>query len=81
MKTFVDTNILVYAYDRGAGDKHVQAQRAIEKLWEEGSGEPDAWQIDCLDAAGTHRAGTAGVWSKGPGIKLWDDLEVRPLGD
>ncbi len=38
MKTFVDTNILVYAYDRGAGDKHVQAQRAVEKLWEEGSG-------------------------------------------
>ena len=38
MKTFVDTNILVYAYDRGAGDKHVQAQRAVEKLWEGGSG-------------------------------------------
>ena len=38
MKIFVDTNILVYAYDRGAGDKHVRAQRAIERLWEEGSG-------------------------------------------
>lgn len=38
MKTFVDTNILVYAYDRGAGDKHVQARSAISQLWEEGSG-------------------------------------------
>ena len=38
MKTFVDTNILVYAYDRGAGDKHAQAQAVIEQLWEEGSG-------------------------------------------
>ena len=38
VKTFVDTNILVYAYDRGAGDKHRQAQRAIEQLWEAGNG-------------------------------------------
>ncbi len=38
MKTFVDTNILVYAYDRGAGDKHVEARRAIGRLWEEGTG-------------------------------------------
>ena len=38
VKTFVDTNILVYAYDRGAGEKHVQAQRAIEELWGNGNG-------------------------------------------
>ena len=38
MKTFVDTNILVYAYDRGAGDKHAQARRTVGQLWEEGSG-------------------------------------------
>ena len=38
MKTFVDTNILVYAYDRGAGDKHLQARHAIRQLWEEGTG-------------------------------------------
>ena len=38
MKTFVDTNILVYAYDRGAGEKHLQARRAIRQLWEEGTG-------------------------------------------
>ena len=38
MKAFVDTNILVYAYDRGAGDKHVQAQRTVSQLWEESTG-------------------------------------------
>ncbi len=38
VKTFVDTNILVYAYDRGAGDKHAQARRTVGQLWEEGSG-------------------------------------------
>lgn len=38
MKIFVDTNVLVYAYDRGGGDKHAQAQRAIAQLWEEGNG-------------------------------------------
>ena len=38
MKTFVDTNILVYAYDRGAGDKHAQARRTVGQLWEESSG-------------------------------------------
>ena len=38
VKTFVDTNILVYAYDRGAGDKHAQARRTIGRLWAEGSG-------------------------------------------
>ncbi len=38
VKSFVDTNILVYAYDRGAGDNHVQAQRVVEGLWDEGNG-------------------------------------------
>ncbi len=38
MKTFVDTNVLVYAYDRGAGEKHQVAQRIIEELWLQGSG-------------------------------------------
>ena len=55
--------------------------RLQAQVWEEGASEPNAWQIDCLDPAGTLRSGTPGVWSKGPGIKLWDDLEIRPLGN
>lgn len=38
VKTFVDTNILVYAYDRGAGPKHERARAAVEKLWHDGNG-------------------------------------------
>ena len=38
MKTFVDTNILIYAYDRGAGRKRDVARRELEQLWESGNG-------------------------------------------
>ena len=38
MKIFVDTNVLVYAYDRDAGATPAQAQRAIAGLSEEGNG-------------------------------------------
>jgi|SRR5580693_1118497 predicted nucleic acid-binding protein len=35
---FVDTNILIYAHDRGAGTKHAQAVELLTRLVEEGSG-------------------------------------------
>jgi predicted nucleic acid-binding protein len=35
---FVDTNILVYAHDAAAGDKHVRARALVEELWENRSG-------------------------------------------
>ncbi|AFZ34874.1 PilT protein domain protein [Stanieria cyanosphaera PCC 7437] len=31
---FVDTNVLVYAYDRSAGKKHLLASNLIKKLWQ-----------------------------------------------
>ena len=33
-KVFVDTNILVYAHDRGTGDKHDKARALVEELWQ-----------------------------------------------
>ena len=33
-KIFVDTNILVYAHDLAAGDRHNQASTIIENLWD-----------------------------------------------
>lgn len=33
MKTFVDTNVLVYAHDPQAGDRHVTAKRILTELW------------------------------------------------
>lgn len=32
--TFVDTNILIYAYDADAGDKNVKAFAVIHSLWD-----------------------------------------------
>lgn len=35
---FIDTNILVYAYDRSAGDKHRLASQLVERCWQHENG-------------------------------------------
>jgi predicted nucleic acid-binding protein len=35
---FVDTNILMYAHDTAAGEKHQRARALVEELWETRSG-------------------------------------------
>ncbi|MFN8490709.1 MAG: PIN domain-containing protein [Caldilineaceae bacterium] len=35
---FVDTNVLVYAHDRGSGIKHVIARQLIQQLWNDLAG-------------------------------------------
>jgi predicted nucleic acid-binding protein len=35
---FIDTNILIYAYDRDEGEKHQTAVAILEELWESGTG-------------------------------------------
>jgi predicted nucleic acid-binding protein len=37
-KCFVDTNILVYAHDAAAGEKHSRARGLLERLWDSGDG-------------------------------------------
>jgi len=37
-KSFVDTNILVYAHDRLSGLKHDRARALVQRLWETGEG-------------------------------------------
>ncbi len=37
-RTFVDTNVLVYAYDRSAGSKREKAQKIVADLWDSGLG-------------------------------------------
>lgn len=37
-KYFVDTNILVYAHDTSAGEKHLRAKALVEDLWRSRSG-------------------------------------------
>lgn len=35
---FVDTNILIYAHDRSAGEKHIRARDLVSELWQTGEG-------------------------------------------
>lgn len=37
-KAFVDTNILVYAHDAAAGDRHARAEALVTQLWEDRRG-------------------------------------------
>src|ERR1019366_4238873 len=37
-RSFVDTNILVYAHDETAGEKHHRARFLLAELWESGDG-------------------------------------------
>ena len=37
-KVFVDTNVIVYAYDKSAGDKHRVAVNIMKDLWQSGLG-------------------------------------------
>lgn len=50
------------------------------KVWEEGTAEPAAFQIDTYDDAPDRlRAGTVGLWSDRDGESYYDDLRVQPL--
>ena len=35
---FIDTNVLLYAYDRDAGAKHEVAKKLVQQRWEQASG-------------------------------------------
>ena len=35
---FLDTNILIYAHDCSAGDKHIRAKELVRELWQSGEG-------------------------------------------
>jgi len=38
VEAFVDSNVLVYAHDRAAGDKHERAKNLVADLWTERNG-------------------------------------------
>jgi predicted nucleic acid-binding protein len=38
VKTFVDTNVLVYAHDTDAGDRHAMAKDHLARLWDSREG-------------------------------------------
>lgn len=38
VEAFVDSNVLVYAHDRGAGEKHERARTLVAELWRQRTG-------------------------------------------
>jgi predicted nucleic acid-binding protein len=38
VRSFVDTNVLIYAHDPTAGAKHLRANELVRQLWETGTG-------------------------------------------
>jgi predicted nucleic acid-binding protein len=54
---FVDTNLLVYAHDGGAGAKHAQAVALLARLFEEGTGALSIQVLAEFYAAATRKLG------------------------
>ncbi len=50
--------------------------RLRAKGWRSDSAEPLDWPIDCIEENASLEAGTIGLWSRGKGLKLWDDINV-----
>jgi hypothetical protein len=55
------------------------ATRVLANIWQENDLEPSSWQIDCLWTAWPEAAGRPGLWSMGPGRKMWDDLGAHEI--
>lgn len=52
------------------------------KVWPADKREPDGFQARCTDSSSDRQlSGTVGVWSAGPGMKLWDNLYVAELAE
>lgn len=59
-----------------------EGTRLRAKVWAQGEAEPTRWQIDCLSpGVDAPTSGPPGIWAMGRGAKLWDDFEVRPIGE
>lgn len=56
---FVDTNILVYAHDRNAGDKRVRAAQTLERLWDERTGRVSIQVLQEFYVTATQKLATA----------------------
>ena len=54
---FVDTNILVYAHDGGAGRKHERSMELIARLFEEGAGAISVQVLAEFYAVSTRKSG------------------------
>lgn len=78
---FVDTNILVYAFDRQEGKKHEQAARLIESLWQTRTGRLSIQVMQEFHAAVTRGKGFSPADSQKilSSFAYWPVYSPRPL--
>ena len=61
---FIDTNVLIYAHDGGAGRKHSQAVELLVRLLEEGAGALSLQVLSEFYSAATGKLGIKAVRPK-----------------
>ena len=82
MKTFVDTNVLVYAHDTDAGDKHARARTLLGDLWDSRSGSLSTQVLQEFYAVVTRKFKPAMPLAKARAIVAaygeWCDVATEP---
>jgi predicted nucleic acid-binding protein len=82
VKTFVDTNILVYAHDRDAGGKHDTAKALLAALWDSRSGSLSTQVLQEFYAVVTRKFKPAMPLAKARAVVAaygeWCDVATQP---
>ena len=75
-RSFVDTNVLVYAHDVSTGAKHEAARSLVERLWEERSGAISTQVLQELYVSLRRKAGRPLPWEEARAVVVdylrWD---------
>lgn len=82
MKTFVDTNVLVYAHDTQAGGRHITAKRVLSELWDSRDGSLSTQVLQEFYAVATRKLKPAMPRRQARGLVAaygeWCDVATEP---
>lgn len=82
MKTFVDTNVLVYAHDAQAGQRHATAKRILGELWDSRDGSLSTQVLQEFYAVATRKLDPAMTRREARGLVAaygeWCDVTTEP---
>jgi predicted nucleic acid-binding protein len=82
VKTFIDTNVLVYAHDIDAGDRHTAARQLVAELWDSRRGALSTQVLQEFYAVVTRKFKPPMLLSKARAIVAayaeWCDVATEP---
>jgi predicted nucleic acid-binding protein len=82
VKTFVDTNVLVYAHDAQAGNRHITAKRILGELWDRRDGSLSTQVLQEFYAVATRKLAPAMSRREARGLVAaygeWCDVATEP---